>query len=234
MLRLLRGITRRAWLALGVLGTLLTLLFLPLSWKQRADLFAAWGPLLQRIDVEALLILYAVVLTARLFWVDIRPEIQHRRVARAFNAPDVGDAIQLKAEVVNFATKRLKPAFEDLLEAGRISAYVIKDSWDHPANFLIWQAFAQLQSYDGRYYLAVNDTASMMRLNKEGAQRVTLELLKQYQRKMHQLIDTCKILIEKGKPLTPHNFEASLRAWLASHSRMLAGLKHLQAQPGLE
>ena len=183
MLHLLHSVTKRAWIALGVLGTLLTLFFLPLSWKQRAELSPAWSPVLHSVDPQVLLIAYAVVLTGWLFWIDIRPEIQHRRVAKAFSAPDVGDSVQLKEEVVNFATKYVKPAFEDLLEAHRISAYVIKESWDHPANFLVWQAFAQLQSYDGRYFLAVNNNAGMMRLNKGGTQRVTVELLTQYYKK---------------------------------------------------
>lgn len=234
MLSLLRSITRRAWIAFGILGTLLTLLFLPVSWKQRADVAATWGPLLQSINVQALLITYAVVLTGWLFWIDIRPEIQLRKATKAFHAPDAGGSVQLKEEVVNFSTSHLRPAFEALLEANRISAYVIKDSWDHPANFLVWQAFAQLQSYDGQFYLAVTDRVGMMRLNKKTAQIVTLELLKQYRQKMHRLIDTAKILKDNSKPLTLHSFDGLLHKWLDSHSRMVVALKRLQALPGIE
>lgn len=230
---MLHSVTKRAWIALGVLGTVLTLLFLPLSWNQRTDLYIAWGPVLQAIG-QVLLIAYAVLLTAWLFWIDIRPELRHRRAAREINAPDTGDALQLKEEVVNFATRYLKPAFEDLLEAHRISAYVIKDSWDHPAKFLIWQAFAQLQSYDGRYFLLVNRPPQMMSLNKVRAQLVSVELLKQYQSKMHNLVDVVKILRDNGKPLTPHLFDRLLRNWLGSHGKMLEALERLQAMPGLE
>jgi hypothetical protein len=234
MLSLIGSISKRAWIALGVLGSLLTLLFLPLSWKQRADMAAAWGPLIQSVDATILLVVYASLLTAWLFWIDLRPELRHRRVAKAFNAPDVGDGLKLKEEVVQFATTSLKRAFEDLAEAHRISAYTVKDSWDHPANFLVWKAFAQLQSYDGRYFLLTHNRPSMMNLNKDGAQRVTVELLKQYYKKMHDLVYVVVLLRDNKKPFTPHKFDDLLRRWLVSHMDMLQGLKRLQAMPGLE
>ncbi|KQS89818.1 hypothetical protein [Rhizobium sp. Leaf386] len=208
--------------------------WLPKDFEDYSTAAEPWKRAYSALDQNTALWIFSTVLFVWIFATDVRRFLEEQRSKLAARPkPETSADIFLKERLIEFGKNYYVPATDAQNEALRLSAYVVKDSWDHPAKLFVFMAFSRITTYDAKYRTLFGGSVNIANLSRTNLEAALVAALTEYGVRSHWLQHVVTLLYEENKPLDLHGFKSQLTKFWHARQAMIAVLKDVQTLPGL-
>jgi hypothetical protein len=220
--------------AIGVFLLLYGIFWIPKDLEDYSEAAEPWRKAFATLDQNTALWVFAIALSLWIAATDVRRfiEEQRRRILSRPKPETHADKI-LKERIIEFGKRYYVPATDALNEALRISAYVVKDAWDHPAKLFVFSAFSDSNSYNPEYRRLFDNPVQAARLSRLDLERAAVSALNEFGIRSHKLQHVVSLLQKEGKSIEIHEFDKKLADFWSARKATISVLRDIQSLPGL-
>ncbi|MBW8300780.1 MAG: hypothetical protein K0M60_14355 [Hydrogenophaga sp.] len=228
------GLIKQFWKAIGVAFFLLGIFWLPKDLEDYPQAAEPWLRFIAMVDQNTALWFFSSCLAAWIGLTDVRRFIAKKRQEKLSRPkPETESDIFLRERIIEFGQRYYVPATDALNEALRISSYVVKDAWDHPAKLFVFSAFSNDITYNPVYRRIFGGMEDKSNLRRRDLERMMISALNEYGIRSHKLQHVVSLLASENKPLSLHQFDKKLAEFWSSRQDLIQVLRDIQSLPGL-